>query len=217
MGQAAMLSASATLIGQYGQSKLYADYNNANPGYTTVWVARLTKIVVNLHVEAENYTAMSGIGTEGTSDTGGGLNIGWIENGDWAQYSINIPIAGSYQVDFRVASDTNGGTISMVVGASTVGSAAVTNTGGWQNWKTVTTTANFSTAGTQTLRLNFVGTGYLCNVNWFEITRTIPLLPGDFNGDKKVNLVDFELLSSDWQNGYEMTDLLELAEGWLTH
>jgi hypothetical protein len=215
-GQDAMLSASATLIGQYGQSKLYADYNNATPGYTTVWVARLTKIVVNLHVEAENYTAMNGIQKESTSDTGGGQNIGYVNNGDWAEYSINVPVAGTYQVDFRVASETSGGTINMVVGASTIGSAAVTGTGGWQTWKTVTTTATFSTAGTRTLRLNFVGGGgYLYNINWFKCMMTIPLLPGDFNGDKKVNLVDFELLSSDWQNGYDMTDLLKMAEDWL--
>jgi hypothetical protein len=217
-GQDAMLSESATLIGQYGQSKLYADYNNANPGYTTVWVARLTQIVVNRHVEAENYTSMSGIQKENTSDTGGGQNIGYIENGDWAQYTINIPVTGTYQVDFRVASGSSGGTINMVVGSSTIGSAAVTGTGGWQTWKTVSTTATFNTVGTQTLRLNFVGgSGYLYNVNWFKCTMSIPLLPGDFNGDKKVNLVDFELLSSDWQNGYEMTDLLEMAEHWLIH
>jgi hypothetical protein len=37
-GQDTMLSASATLIGEYGSSQLYADYNNATAGYTTVWV-----------------------------------------------------------------------------------------------------------------------------------------------------------------------------------
>ena len=215
-GQNAMLSASATLIGEYGRSKLYADYNNATPGYTTVWVARLTEQIVTLHVEAENYSAMSGIGTESTSDTGGGQNIGWIENGDWAQYSINIPVAGTYQVDFRVASGSSGGTINMVVGGSTIGSAAVAGTGDWQTWTTVRTTATFSTAGTQTLRLNFVGgSGYLYNINWFKCTISIPLLLSDLDGDSKVNLVDFELLSSDWQNGYEMTDLLNMAEDWL--
>jgi hypothetical protein len=217
-GQDAMLSASGTLIGQYGQSKLYADYNNATPGYTTVWVARLTKQVVTLHVEAESYTTMSGIKNETTTDTGGGQNIGYIENGDWTQYTINVPAAGTYQVDFRVASGGSGGTINMVVGGSTVGSAAVANTGGWQTWKTVTTPATFSTAGVQTLWLNFVGgTGYLYNINWFKCTISIPILPGDFSGDSKVNLVDFELLSSDWQNGYEMPDLLDMAQNWLIH
>jgi hypothetical protein len=216
-GQDAMLSASATLIGQYGQSKLYADYNNATAGYTTVWVARLTEIVVNLHVEAENYTAMNGIQTQSTTDTGGGLNTGYIHTGDWADYAINIPAAGTYTVDFRVASGSSGGMINMVVGGSAIGTAAtVTGTGGWQTWTTVSTTATFNTTGTQTLRLNFVGGGgFLYNINWFKCTISIPLLPSDLNGDNKVNLVDFALMSEGWQNGCEMTDLLKMAEDWL--
>jgi hypothetical protein len=40
-GRVATLSSSATLIGEYGQSKLYADYNTATAGYTTVWVTYL--------------------------------------------------------------------------------------------------------------------------------------------------------------------------------
>jgi fibronectin type 3 domain-containing protein len=133
-------------------------------------------------VQAESYTAMSGIQTQTTSDVGGGLNIGWIENGDWAEYTITIVSAGSYPVDFRVASGSSGGTINMVIGGSTVGSVAVTNTGGTQSWTTVSTTATFSTAGTQTLRLNFVGgTGYLYNINWFKIIGnadiTAPAIP----------------------------------------
>jgi hypothetical protein len=135
-----------------------------------------------IDIQAENYTAMSGIQLGGTTDTGGGQCIGYIENGDWAQYTINIPAAGSYPVDFRVASATTGGTINMVVGGSTIGSIAVAGTGGWQTWTTVRTTATFSTAGTQTLRLNFVGgSGYLYNINWFKVITnldtTAPAVP----------------------------------------
>ena len=45
-------------------------------------------------VEAESYNYMSGVQTETTSDTGGGLNVGWIDAGDWMAYSntvVNIP------------------------------------------------------------------------------------------------------------------------------
>jgi hypothetical protein len=70
----------------------------------------------------------------------------------------------------------------MVVGGSTIRSIAITGSGGWQTWKTVSTTATFSTAGTQTLRLNFVGgTGYLYNINWFKfatnVDTTAPAVP----------------------------------------
>ena len=167
-----------------------------------------------IKVEAENYTKMSGIGKETTSDTGGGQNIGWIENGDWAEYAISLPFAGSYTINFRVATSTAGGTIEMVVGGSTVGIAAVTNTGGFQSWKTITATATFDTAGPQTLRLKFVGgAGYLYNINWFDYFR-IPAT-GDLNSNGKVNMGDFAILSNTWKNGHDMTDLLKMAEDWL--
>ena len=38
-------------------------------------------------IQAESYNQQSGIQTEATGDSGGGQNIGWIANGDWALYS----------------------------------------------------------------------------------------------------------------------------------
>src|ERR687887_442956 len=38
-------------------------------------------------IQAESYNQQSGARTEATSDSGGGQNIGWIANGDWALYS----------------------------------------------------------------------------------------------------------------------------------
>src|SRR5207247_1184064 len=55
-------------------------------------------------VEAENFSAMSGIQTENTADAGGGQNVGWQETGDWMEYDINVATAGTYTVNFRVAS-----------------------------------------------------------------------------------------------------------------
>jgi hypothetical protein len=213
-GQGGKLSSSATLIAQIGISSLYADYNNATSGYTTVWVTDSRRIS-RIKIQAENYSAMSGIGTQTTTDVGGGSNLSNIETGDWARYTVTIPATGQYQVDFRVASsNNNGGTINMVVGGSMIASAAVLKTGGWQTWTTVRTTATFDTAGTQTLQLTFVGgTGSLYSINWFEMN--LPFLTSDFNIDGKVDLVDFEWLSTDWKNGYDMMDLVKMAEVWL--
>ena len=77
----------------------------------------------SIRIEAEDYIAMSGVQTEACSE--GGENIGYINTGDWTQYTIDIPVAGDYQVDFRVATKNTGGTIDLVVGRYTVGSATV--------------------------------------------------------------------------------------------
>ncbi|MBW4840950.1 MAG: discoidin domain-containing protein, partial [Paenibacillaceae bacterium] len=60
-------------------------------------------------IEAENFSTMNGIQTEPTSDTGGGLNVGWIHVGDWLDFNVNVLNAGTYTVEYRVASNTGTG------------------------------------------------------------------------------------------------------------
>src|SRR5688572_6901429 len=65
-------------------------------------------------IQAENYSHMSGVQLEATSDSGGGQNVGWIEANDWMAYSNNpvtIPTTGAYDVEYRVASQAGGGSI----------------------------------------------------------------------------------------------------------
>ncbi len=64
--------------------------------------------------QAEDYTAMSGVMTEPTPDTGGGLNVGGIDSQDWIAFgNVNIPKTGTYLVEYRVASPNNNGRISL--------------------------------------------------------------------------------------------------------
>lgn len=114
-------------------------------------------------VEAENYTAMSGIQTESCSE--GGLNVGWIESGDWMDYSVNPTSSGSYTISLRVASTGSSGVCQIKKGSTVLATVNIPNTGGWQNWTTVTTTVNL-TAGTQTIRLQATGSGW--NINWWS-------------------------------------------------
>jgi hypothetical protein len=127
-------------------------------------------------IEAEAYNTMNGIQTENTTDTGGGQNVGWIDANDWMDYSVNVSTAGSYTVTFRVASGTSGGQLQLRNSSGSVlATVNIAGTGGWQNWTTLTATANLS-AGTQTLRLFAVSGGY--NVNWVQFaTGTTPPPP----------------------------------------
>jgi hypothetical protein len=38
-------------------------------------------------VAASQYTAANSTGLENTSDTGGGQDVGWINNSSWLEYS----------------------------------------------------------------------------------------------------------------------------------
>ncbi|PIQ21775.1 MAG: hypothetical protein COW65_07155, partial [Cytophagales bacterium CG18_big_fil_WC_8_21_14_2_50_42_9] len=53
--------------------------------------------------EAERYSSMSGINTGATSDTGGGQNVGRLEENNWVKYNVSVDAAGTYTFNFRVA------------------------------------------------------------------------------------------------------------------
>jgi uncharacterized protein YjdB len=146
----------------------------------TLTVSGSTGIIIPAKIEAENYSAMSGIQTETTTDTGGGLNVGWVESGDWMDYAINPSQSGTYTLNIRVASPNSNTQLQVKNGNTVLATLAIPNTGGWQTWQTVTTNINL-TAGNQTLRVTTAGTatGSLWNLNWLDFA----LVPA---GDGKV-------------------------------
>jgi beta-glucanase (GH16 family) len=126
-------------------------------------------------IQAESFNAQSGVQTEATTDTGGGQDIGFIANGDWARYdNVNFGTSPLTQFRARVASGAAGGVSGLVevrldnVNNPPLGSFAIANTGGWQSW--VTVPANISgVTGTHTVFLRFSSgqPADFVNVNWF--------------------------------------------------
>lgn len=173
-------------------------------------------------LQAESYNYMSGIQTETTSDTGGGLNVGYIDNGDWMAYSnqvVNIPSTGSYDVQYRVASANGGGSIRLEEsgGTTNYGTISVPSTGGWQTWTTITQRVTLS-AGNHTFGLVAATGGF--NINWFKInavqTSGLPAIKqsGQYWVDasgKRVNLrgtnIGNWLIQEFWMMGGSMTGI----------
>jgi beta-glucanase (GH16 family) len=127
-------------------------------------------------IQAESYDSQSGVIVETTSDSGGGQNLGFLANGDWALYKgVNFGSTAARQFYGRVASGAAGGVGGLVevrLGSHSnahIGSFAVANTGGWQSWKTVP--ANISSVtGTHDVYLTFTSgqPADFVNVNWFD-------------------------------------------------
>lgn len=124
-------------------------------------------------IEAEDFDAMNGIGTEGCADIGGGENIGWVGTGDWMDYYVNVTAAGTYNVAFRVASAPGGGQLQLQSGTNVLTTVDVAATGGWQSWVTVNTTVTLA-AGKQTLRVYASRADF--NLNWFEFSTPVQSL-----------------------------------------
>jgi beta-glucanase (GH16 family) len=126
-------------------------------------------------IQAESFNQQSGAGVEACSDTGGGQDIGWLANGDWALYQgVNFGSTPATQFVARAASGAAGGVSGLVevrldsLTSAPIGSFAIANTGGWQSWRTVP--ANISgVTGTHNVYLTFTSgqPADFMNLNWF--------------------------------------------------
>jgi len=140
--------------------------DNFNDAVTSLIVAKVNT-GASIQIEAENFVSMNGVQTEASSE--GGLNVGWIDAGDWIVWNINLPTTGAYKVEYRVAGQ-NGGAIRLEkAGANPIyGTINIPVTGGWQAWQTISHTINL-TAGQQQIAIYAPAGGF--NINWLRFTR----------------------------------------------
>jgi arabinoxylan arabinofuranohydrolase len=138
---------------------------------TTVGVPQVGVLNPYVRQEAETIAWETGVETERAS--AGGMNVGWIENGDWIKVKGAAFGTGATSFTARVASATAGGRIEVRLDGSNgplVGTCTVSGTGGWQTWSSVSCPVSGAT-GTHDLYLRFAGGGgYLFNVDWWRFT-----------------------------------------------
>ena len=120
-------------------------------------------------IQAESFTNQSGLATENTTDAGGGLNIGYTDIDDYAEYPVFISQSGIYDLNFRIAAQWQSGRIELSLienGTSEIlGLFNLPVTGGWQSWVTSANEINLE-AGVYTLKLRVDQSGF--NLNWME-------------------------------------------------
>ncbi len=122
-------------------------------------------------IEAEDFIVDSGLKTESYNDQGGSQGIGSIHSSDHVDYSVAVATAGTYDVQVRYSSNTQGGTLTYLVDDEAIGSMTLDGTGGWNQWETSATTSLELPSGEHILRVRFTGqSGFLVNVNWLDIS-----------------------------------------------
>ena len=117
--------------------------------------------VTSVNGSANSYRS-NGVDLEACTDTGCGYDIGWTAAGQWFKYTVNVATAGTYTVSLRLASPygfTDALHIASSAGTNLSGAIAVPNTGGYQNWTTVTTSVTLP-AGQQALTLDQDSNGW---------------------------------------------------------
>jgi beta-glucanase (GH16 family) len=121
------------------------------------------------------YRTLENVDIQNCTDTGGGYNIGWMATGEWLEYTVNVSGTGNYTLEARVAAMAAGKTFYVEFnGVNKTGNITVPNTGGWQNWTTVSAPVSLS-AGTQIMR--FVSNSADFNLNYIRLTATMVTVP----------------------------------------
>lgn len=129
-------------------------------------------------IEAESFDTTGGVTangdgsfgfqTQSTSDVGGGQNIGFTDTDDYADYGIDVAVAGPYEVIFRVASASRGAKFDLMNGSTVLTSVDEPATGGFQTW--VTTAPQIINLPAGSVDLRVLATDRSWNMNWFELT-----------------------------------------------
>jgi len=158
----------------YTGNQIKAEDGTDLNGFTKRPVQNKVTIIHSIpgRIEAEDYVVQSGIQLENTTDVGGGQNIGFLDNGDYLDYFINVAQAGTYEVNFRTAAESEMGQVELQLidengNARTLENLTFPATGGWQTW--ASTAASVALPAGQ-LQLRVVIKQPLFNINWFEFT-----------------------------------------------
>ncbi|HEX4923075.1 MAG TPA: RICIN domain-containing protein [Bdellovibrionales bacterium] len=130
-----------------------------------------------------NVTSRGGdVDLETSSD--GTPNVGWIADGEWLQYTVNVTVSGSFTLSARVAAETTSGLFDVYVdGAQVVNDAAVPYTGDWQSWTSVSRTVNL-TAGQRKIRFVAVRGGF--NFNHLDVASGTAPAPAPAGSSLKI-------------------------------
>ena len=114
------------------------------------------------------FRSSEGVDIEASNDPGGGYDIGWIEDGEWVEYTIDVPVDGMYTVVPVIASVPGGGSLHIEFnGVDLTGNVSVPVTGGWQFWEELVIPDVYLTAGQQVMHVGFHFGQF--NLNWIEI------------------------------------------------
>ncbi len=113
-----------------------------------------------------------------------GNTVGWVDNGEWLEYTVNITQEGTYDLSIRYTSglNTGGGPFHIEVDGNTVRNNITVGftDNNWSNWATKTISGVILPAGQHVIRLFFDNGGL--NVGRISFTRT-----GNANPDLTVS------------------------------
>ena len=109
-----------------------------------------------------------------------GPTLGWIEAGEWVEYSIAVEEPGYYDLEYRYASDIPGGGgpfYFMINGIEVSNHFSAGYTGDWYNWQSGFGSDIVLNAGEHILRMVFIDGGFNLGRMTFSFNRNLDYSP----------------------------------------
>ncbi|HHE55349.1 MAG TPA: carbohydrate-binding protein, partial [Caldithrix abyssi] len=116
-----------------------------------------------------------GVDIEESKDKDGAkYSVGWIDDGEWLKFTVNVNNSAVYDVVVRFASAQDGGQLQLFIDDQPVSDIiTLDKTGGWYNWDTITIKDVTIQGGTRELMLKFLNGGF--NINQLEFIKVTDL------------------------------------------
>ncbi|MEO6435409.1 MAG: carbohydrate-binding protein, partial [Tepidisphaeraceae bacterium] len=168
-----------------------------------------------------------------------GFYVTATKAGEWLEYLVTVPQAGTYTLDVRLANNqTTGGTFHVEIdGANVTGSMSAPNTNGIETFTTLTKTGVALPAGVHVLRLALDANGngastYVANFNWLTFTLGTPTPPPAAPNNLTAAAISTSDIKLDWADnsttetgfkierstdGVVFTEIFTTATGAITH
>lgn len=112
-----------------------------------------------LIIEAENFVATGGTFNDAFAG-GPGLgvnrtptNINYVNNGDWAEYTINVTTAATYNIEYLISTPSSGAQIQLLVDGNLAATSNVPSNGAWDNFTSLVDGTVTLATGTHTIRI----------------------------------------------------------------
>jgi len=130
--------------------------------------------------EGGQYRTADQVDISRDAGAGNGYVVGWTKAGEWMEYTVNLPQAGTYTLETRVAAVGAGGQFRISFnGVDKTGALSVPNTGAWNAYQAVSRTGVTLSSGIQTVRVAMVANGSSGFVGAFDSLRVIQAASGN--------------------------------------
>ncbi len=128
-------------------------------------------------IEAESFTDTYGsfddsfAGGPGSGASKAANFIEFVNSNDWVEYEVDVPVAGSYAVEYMVSTPSDNAQIRLVVDGTGVATTNVPNNGQWSDFSALAGGTIALTAGQHTIRIIASGSAtWQWNMDYIKLT-----------------------------------------------